>query len=107
MQHLINTSKERRQIQDEHNKINNIIPKTILKSVDEIMDSTSVADSMEVNGVEHEIVVDKTHMSTEDKTMILDELRKAMLDAAEQLKFEKAAKIRDEIIEFEKDLENI
>ena len=39
--------------------------------------------------------------------MILDELRKAMLDAAEQLKFEKAAKIRDEIIEFEKDLENI
>ncbi len=105
MLHLINTSRERRQIQDEHNKINNIIPKTILKSVDEIMDSTSVADSMEVDDIEHEIAVDKAHMSTEDKTMILDELRKAMLDAAEQLKFEKAAKIRDEIIEFEKDLE--
>ena len=32
------------------------------------------------------------------------ELRKAMLDAAENLEFEKAAKIRDEIEEFEKDL---
>ena len=107
MLHLINTSIERRQIQDEHNKINNIIPKTILKSVDEIMDSTSVADSMEVDSVGNEIVVDKNHMSIEDKNMILDELRKAMLDAAEKLQFEKAAKIRDEIIEFEKDLEDV
>ena len=39
-----------------------------------------------------------------DKEVILDELRKAMLHAAEELKFEKAAKIRDEIIAFEKDL---
>ena len=43
----------------------------------------------------------------EDKNIILEELRKAMLNAAEELQFEKAAKIRDEIIEFEKDLENI
>jgi len=46
-------------------------------------------------------------MSTDDKTIILEELRKAMLVSAEQLEFEKAAKIRDEIIEFEKDLENV
>ena len=36
--------------------------------------------------------------------MILIELRKAMLESAENLEFEKAAKIRDEIGEFEKDL---
>ena len=30
-----------------------------------------------------------------------------MLVSAEQLEFEEAAKIRDEIIEFEKDLENV
>ena len=46
-------------------------------------------------------------MSNEEKTVILEELRKAMLVSAEQLEFEKAAKIRDEIIEFEKDLENV
>jgi excinuclease ABC subunit B len=39
-----------------------------------------------------------------EKQMILIELRKAMLEAAENLEFEKAAKIRDEIQEFEKDL---
>ena len=64
------------------------------------MDSTSVADSMEDGSEDREIVVDKIHMSTDDKTMILEELRKAMLVSAEQLEFEKAAKIRDEIIEF-------
>jgi excinuclease UvrABC helicase subunit UvrB len=36
--------------------------------------------------------------------MILIELRKAMLVSAEKLEFEKAASIRDEIEEFEKDL---
>ena len=71
------------------------------------MDSTSVADSMEVGSEDREIAVDKIHMSNEEKTVILEELRKAMLVSAEQLEFEKAAKIRDEIIEFEKDLENI
>ena len=107
MLHLINTSRERRQLQNEYNRKNNIIPRTILKSVDEIMDSTSVADSMEDGSEDREIVVDKIHMSTDDKTIILEELRKAMLVSAEQLEFEKAAKIRDEIIEFEKDLENV
>ena len=107
MLHLINTSKERRQLQNEYNRKNNIIPRTILKSVDEIMDSTSVADSMEVSSEDSEIDVDKIHMSTDDKTIILEELRKAMLVSAEQLEFEKAAKIRDEIIEFERDLENV
>ena len=107
MLHLINTSKERRQLQNEYNRKNNIIPRTILKSVDEIMDSTSVADSIENGNEDREIVVDKIHMSTDDKTIILEELRKAMLVSAEKLEFEKAAKIRDEIIEFEKDLENV
>ena len=107
MLHLINTSRERRQLQNEYNRKNNIIPRTILKSVDEIMDSTSVADSMENGNKDREIVVDKIHMSTDDKTIILEELRKAMLVSAEKLEFEKAAKIRDEIIEFEKDLENV
>tara|TARA_Y100000816_G_scaffold135459_1_gene95738 strand:- start:1393 stop:3396 length:2004 start_codon:yes stop_codon:yes gene_type:complete len=107
MLHLINTTRDRRQLQNEYNRKNNIIPKTILKSVDEIMDSTSVADSTEFDTAESKMVVDKTHMSNEDKNIILEELRKAMLNAAEELQFEKAAKIRDEIIEFEKDLDSV
>ena len=104
MLHLVDTTKERRTIQKEFNKINNITPKTVYKSVDEILDSTAVADSMKGNDDVLLPVFDKGQITREDKEMILDELRKAMLTAAEDLEFEKAAKIRDEIVEFEKDL---
>ena len=104
MNHLIETSQERRAIQSRFNKNNNIIPKTIHKSIDDIMGSTSVADSMKDNDENYIPVMDISQISNEDKEVILDELRKAMLNAAEELKFEKAAKIRDEILEFEKGL---
>ena len=104
MLHLIETSKERRKIQREFNEKNNIVPKTIYKSIDEILGSTSVADSMKENAEVSMPIFDKNQITNEDKEMILDELRKAMLSAAEELEFEKAAKIRDEIVEFEKDL---
>ena len=104
MNHLIETSKERRGIQTRFNKKNNIIPKTIHKSIDDIMGSTSVADSMKDSNENYIPSMDIAQISNEDKEVILDELRKAMLIAAEELKFEKAAKIRDEILDFEKSL---
>ena len=104
MKHLLDTSKERRSVQKDFNKRNNIIPKTIFKSIDDIMVSTSVADSTKEYDDDSTPLTDLSEMSDKDKEVILDELRKAMLNAAEELKFEKAAKIRDEIIAFEKDL---
>ena len=67
------------------------------------MVSTSVADSTKEYD-DSTPLTDLSDISDKDKEVILDELRKAMLNAAEELKFEKAAKIRDEIIAFEKDL---
>jgi len=104
MKYLLDTSKERRSIQKDFNKRNNIIPKTIFKSIDDIMVSTSVADSTKEYDDDSTPLTDLSDISDKDKEVILDELRKAMLNAAEELKFEKAAKIRDEIIAFEKDL---
>ena len=104
MKHLLDTSKERRSVQKDFNKRNNIIPKTIFKSIDDIMVSTSVADSTKEYDDDSTPLTDLSDISDKDKELILDELRKAMLNAAEELKFEKAAKIRDEIIAFEKDL---
>ena len=104
MKHLLDTSKERRSVQKDFNKRNNIIPKTIFKSIDDIMVSTSVADSTKEYDNDSTTLTDLSEISDKDKEVILDELRKAMLNAAEELKFEKAAKIRDEIIAFEKDL---
>ena len=104
MKHLLDTSKERRSVQKDFNKRNNIIPKTIFKSIDDIMVSTSVADSTKEYDDDSTPLTDLSEISDKDKEVILDELRKAMLNAAEELKFEKAAKIRDEIIAFEEDL---
>ena len=104
MKYLLDTSKERRSVQKDFNKRNNIIPKTIFKSIDDIMVSTSVADSTKEYDDDSTPLTDLSDISDKDKEVILDELRKAMLNAAEELKFEKAAKIRDEIIAFEKDL---
>ena len=103
MLHLLDTSIARRSTQIKFNELNNIIPKTILKSVDTILDSTIVADSrIQKRDNEYSKEYDKTHISYEDKKMILEELRKAMLNAAENLDFENAAKIRDEILDFER-----
>ena len=104
MLHLIDTSKERRLVQGQFNKKNNISPKTIFKSVDKILDSTSVANSIEDKDETFVPIANKDEITKEDKEMILEELRKAMLVAAEQLEFEKAARIRDEINDFETDL---
>ena len=42
-----------------------------------------------------------------DKQLAVDMMRKEMLEAAENLKFEKAAKLRDEVQKLEKELEGI
>ena len=103
MDNLIIETKRRRKIQNDYNIKNNIIPKTINKSVDEIMLSTSVAGSAE----EDEIMLKDQNfedMTLQDRENILLELRKEMINAAEDLDFEKAAKLRDEIDSFERSM---
>jgi len=102
MNYLVNETDRRRTLQNEHNIKNNIIPESVSKSIDEIMISTAVADSTQ----DDEFVVN-SHIGDQlpdgEKEMILIELRKSMMEAAEKLEFEKAAKIRDEIEIFEKE----
>ena len=88
-------------LQKQFNVDHNILPKTINKSVDEIMFSTVVADSQKVSEESRGKFYDHSSMNDEEKSIILETLRKAMLDSAENLDFEKAAKIRDEITEIE------
>ena len=105
MDYLVRETKRRRELQHSHNKKHGINPTTIYKSVDEIMVSTSVAD----NGNNEKFLTDplfsKDQMSNMDREMILVEMRKVMLKHAENMEFEQAARIRDEIEEFEKAME--
>ena len=103
MDNLIIETKRRRKVQNDYNLKNNIVPKTINKSVDEIMLSTSVAGSAK----EDEIMLKDQNfedMTLQDRENILLELRKEMINSAENLDFEKAAKLRDEIDSFERSM---
>ena len=89
---LVQTTKERRKLQKQFNVDHNILPKTINKSVDEIMFSTVVADSQKGTEESTERFYDHSSISDEEKSTILETLRNAMLTSAENLDFEKAAK---------------
>jgi len=105
MDYLVRVTKRRRSLQHNYNKKHGIKPTTIYKSMDEIMVSTAVADSAHNEEILTASAFRKDQMSNLDREMILVELRKAMLEHAENMEFEQAARIRDEIEEFEKEME--
>ena len=85
-------------------KKNNIVPTTVQKSSEDILGTTSVADSI---GFTDEVVVKNRRgddFSSMDKKLAVDMMRQEMIEAAEKLDFEKAAKLRDEIDKLEEEL---
>lgn len=91
---FIEETKRRRRLQQEYNEKHGIVPKTIYKSVEEILSATAVADSIG----EKEISEEKFHtLSPVEKEELIEELRRQMELAAERLEFERAAELRDEI----------
>ena len=79
MEYAINETNRRRSIQEAYNKAHNIIPKTIIKSIPEVI---TIKKKLE-----------------EDPKMQIKDLEKEMYEAAKQLDFERAAKLRDIILE--------
>ena len=70
-------------------------------SLDDIMFSTTVADSQKEIESKNENLYDFSQINDEDRSTILETLKEAMINSAESLEFEKAARIRDEIAEIE------
>ena len=104
MKYLIDESSRRRKIQNNYNKKHGIKPKTVEKSSQDILGSTSVADS---NSSANEIEIKNRKgddFSSMDKKLAVDMMRQEMIQSAENLDFEKAAKLRDEIDKLEKEL---
>ena len=97
MQRAIDETNRRREIQKEYNKEHNIVPKSIIKDVRNIIEATLVADG-EVDYGED--------ISNEELEAIVLGMEAAMLKAAETLDFEKAAELRDKIIQIKKKIRN-
>lgn len=95
MEKAISETYRRRKIQDDYNREHNIEPQSIKKGIREIIEATMVA--------EEEVKYEETFSKEEIEGMI-EGLETVMLKAAEELNFEKAAEIRDKIIELKKKL---
>jgi excinuclease ABC subunit B len=94
MRRAIAEMNRRREKQHAWNLEHGITPRTILKTVDEIMKATSVADA--IGRAETYAAVDPVLLGG-DSERLLAQLEGEMLEAARALEFERAASIRDRI----------
>ena len=114
MQVAIDETNRRRAIQSEYNSDHGIVPETILRSKESILEQTKVADKKK-SSVKY-YIEDETHSVAADPVvsyMDKDQLHKAavrtqkeMEKAAKDLNFIEAARLRDELLELKKLMED-
>ncbi|NTU96565.1 MAG: excinuclease ABC subunit B, partial [Chlorobiaceae bacterium] len=113
---VLDETERRRRIQQQYNEEHGIVPRSIIKSVDQVLDTTSVADAEErfrrkrfglepkserlLAGVLDSITPEEGHVMAE-------EMRVEMYEAALQMEYEKAAYLRDEITKLEQALQKM
>lgn len=96
MQEAIDTTSERRKLQEEYNKKHKITPTSVKRNLEESLKNEDLGEIYR-KGAKFE------KMPASERAKFVKELRKEMLEAAKNLEFEKAAALRDEIKKF-KDL---
>lgn len=96
MTKAISETKRRRTIQMEYNEKHGITPKTIQKKIREVIRASQVAEDEE--SYVQQLTSGKV-LTKEEKGKLLDKLEKEMKDAAKALNFERAAELRDAILE--------
>ena len=90
MQRTIDETERRRRIQMAYNKEHNIMPKSIIKGIRDVIENTVAAEEETEFGEE---------FSTDEIVAMLQNLETEMFKSAEKLDFERAAGIRDQITE--------
>jgi len=101
MQTAIDETKRRRRIQQVYNKEHGITPRGIRKAIKDITARVKVAADV------HAVYDASAPLTREDIARLIKELEAQMKTAARNLEFEKAALIRDRIIELRKEFEPV
>ncbi len=107
MQKLMDETNRRRKLQVEYNTKHGINPRTVYKSIEEILQGTSIAD-INVKRNERKKEVELQHirkaaepmlkfMTADQRKDLVIQLTEEMKTAAKDLDFERAAELRDEI----------
>ena len=91
MRAAIGETQRRREIQDAYNQAHGIVPKTIIKSVRDLIEiSSPTAERKGRGGIK---------MTKAEKEKEIARLEKQMKEAARMMEYEYAAVLRDQIIE--------
>lgn len=90
MQEAIDTTSERRKLQEEYNKKHKITPTSVKRNLEESLKNEDLGEIYR-KGAKFE------KMPASERAKFVKELRKEMLEVAKNLEFEKAAALRDEI----------
>lgn len=97
MEIAINETKRRREIQEEYNKQHGITPQTIQKEIRDAIRATMAAEDQE----EYETTAASklTKLTKKERDKVIAEMENEMKEAAKSLNFERAAELRDLILE--------
>jgi excinuclease ABC subunit B len=116
MERMMDETDRRRAIQEAYNKEHGITPTTVKKSIDQIMEGTSIADEKKFAGGpasnfydgpdQLKIVADPIikYLTDDQKGDLIKQMQVEMDEAAIDLKFERAAELRDSIAQLKADL---
>lgn len=88
MMRAIQETNRRRGIQQAYNEQHGIVPQSVTKAVRELMEVTREPDADSVGA----------GMDETEKQMAIDQIQDQMLEAAANLDFERAAKLRDQLL---------
>ncbi|ADA78880.1 excinuclease ABC subunit UvrB [Francisella tularensis] len=110
MQKAMDETLRRRKLQDEYNQKHNIVPKTIIKNIDDMLDSSPEMQKrayknnlrLKVDDVDVSAILGMT-----EATKVIKALEKRMRAYAKELEFEKATTIRDKITEVKQKFINL
>ncbi len=96
MEKAMKETERRRTIQMEYNKEHNIVPKTIIKEIRDLISNNKE--------VEEKV---PTKMSKQEKMNLIEQIEKEMKEAASNLQFERATELRDILFELKEENDKI
>ena len=88
MSNAIQETNRRREIQEKYNHDNNIIPKTIVKEIKDVVSNSKEAE------------IEDEKLTKEDKIKLINKIEEEMKEAAKNLDFERAMELRDILFEY-------
>ncbi len=95
MEVAISETKRRRAIQEEYNEKHGVTPTTIVKSIHEVIRATHAAEEQE----EYSVTEQLSKLTKKERKQVMADMEKEMKEAAKALNFERAAELRDILLE--------